>query len=148
MSSSVQPKPTMLEIADTFRAIGEPNRLRILNILANRGPTCVCDLQAVLGLPQSRVSKHLVILRHTGLVQQTRRGQLILYSLTRIQNPVRASLVECMKRCFPDLPELARDLENFDLLRARGRLVSWALPKPARTARGKRDQHLSAINER
>ena len=50
----------MREIAELFKAIGEENRLRILNLLANRGDICVCDLMKIVEAPQGRVSRHLL----------------------------------------------------------------------------------------
>jgi ArsR family transcriptional regulator len=67
-------------VTDILKAAGEPTRLRILNLL-RQGSICVCDLQAVLGLPQPTVSRHLAALRHAGLVLDFRDGPRVLYSL-------------------------------------------------------------------
>ena len=53
-------------LAEILRAAGEPTRLRLLNLL-RLGEACVCDLQVVLEIPQSTVSRHLATLRHAGL---------------------------------------------------------------------------------
>jgi len=68
------------DLARILKAAGEPTRLRLLNLL-RIGDTCVCDLQAVLGLPQHAVSRHLAVLRHAGLVTDHRHGQRVVYSL-------------------------------------------------------------------
>src|SRR3990172_11148564 len=52
----------MTDFAKLFRALADPNRLRILNILSHQA-MCVCDLQAVLGLSQPFISRHLAYLR-------------------------------------------------------------------------------------
>ena len=49
-------------LAETFRALGDPTRVRILDALSH-GELCVCDLAAVLGLSQSAVSHQLRLLR-------------------------------------------------------------------------------------
>ena len=50
--------------ADLFRALGDPARVRIVNVLARRGePVCVCELVEVLGLAQATVSHHVRRLR-------------------------------------------------------------------------------------
>jgi ArsR family transcriptional regulator len=70
------------DLARLLKAAAEPTRLRLLNLLRH-GDICVCDLQAILGLPQHAVSRHLAVLRHAGLVTDHRHGQRVLYSLAR-----------------------------------------------------------------
>jgi len=69
-----------VEFQDLLKAAAERTRLRILNLLGH-SPLCVSDLQAVLGLPQSTVSRHLATLRHCGLVVGSRRATRTFYSL-------------------------------------------------------------------
>ncbi len=64
-----------------LKAISDPTRTRILKLL-EQGGLCVCQVQAVLGLAPSTVSKHLAILRHAGLVADRRDGKWIEYALT------------------------------------------------------------------
>ncbi len=71
---------------ELLKAAGEPTRLRILNLL-RQGSICVCDLQAVLGIPQPTVSRHLAALRHAGLVEDTREGPRVIYSLAHSRSP-------------------------------------------------------------
>jgi len=70
----------MRDLALAFKAAGDPTRLRILKLL-ERGGLCVCQVQAVLGLAPSTVSKHLTILKRAGLVDDQRDGKWIEYSL-------------------------------------------------------------------
>ena len=67
-------------LADTFSALGDPTRVRILDALS-RGELCVCDLAAVLGLSQSAVSHQLRLLRGIRLVKPRREGRIVFYSL-------------------------------------------------------------------
>ncbi|NMC48174.1 MAG: transcriptional regulator, partial [Desulfovibrio sp.] len=48
-------------IAKRLKALSDPTRLRVIRLL-DRGEMCVCDVMAALGLPQSRVSRHLAYL--------------------------------------------------------------------------------------
>ena len=67
--------------AEVFRALSDPGRIRILNLLANSpDPLCVCDLQAPLGLSQPTVSFHLKKLVAAGLIRGERRGTWVFYS--------------------------------------------------------------------
>jgi ArsR family transcriptional regulator len=67
-------------LADTFGALGDPTRVRILDALSH-GELCVCDLAAVLGLSQSAVSHQLRLLRNLRLVRPRRDGRIVFYSL-------------------------------------------------------------------
>jgi DNA-binding transcriptional ArsR family regulator len=66
--------------------VAEPTRLRILNCLA-AAPLFVSDLQAVLGLPQPTVSRHLQVLRRVDVVRDTPIAQFVLYRLRRDLGP-------------------------------------------------------------
>ncbi len=63
-----------------LKVIAEPNRLRILGLLAH-GERCVCDIEAALDLPQNLVSHHLATLRREGLVLDRRDGKWVYYSI-------------------------------------------------------------------
>jgi len=67
-------------LADTFRALGDPNRLRIVDALA-RQELCVCDIAAALGMSQSAVSHSLRTLRQLRLVQSRKESKTIYYHL-------------------------------------------------------------------
>jgi ArsR family transcriptional regulator, arsenate/arsenite/antimonite-responsive transcriptional repressor len=68
--------------ASLFKALADPHRVRILNLLATSpDPVCVCDLQALLGLAQPTVSHHLKKLVTAGLLTRTRRGTWAYYAL-------------------------------------------------------------------
>ena len=72
----------MRELMLVLKAVADKNRMRILKML-ERKSMCVCELAAVLGIKQPSVSKHLVILKNAGLIQDERNGQWIDYSLCR-----------------------------------------------------------------
>jgi DNA-binding transcriptional ArsR family regulator len=67
-------------LADTFSALGDPTRVRILDALSH-GELCVCDLAAVLAVSQSAVSHQLRLLRGMRLVKPRRDGRVVFYSL-------------------------------------------------------------------
>jgi ArsR family transcriptional regulator len=71
---------TATALADTFRALGDPTRVRMLDALA-QGELCVCDLAAVVGLSESAVSHQLRLLRALRLVRGERRGRQVFYAL-------------------------------------------------------------------
>ena len=70
--------------ARLFKALGDPHRVQIVNLLANaRDPVCVCDITATIGLSQPTTSFHLKKLVDSGLLQREQRGTWAYYSLDR-----------------------------------------------------------------
>lgn len=70
-------------LAVRFKALADPNRLRILSIVSSspEAETCVCDLSEPLKLGQPTVSHHLKILVEAGLLNREKRGVWAYYSL-------------------------------------------------------------------
>jgi ArsR family transcriptional regulator len=71
---------TVYAVADTFRVLGDPSRVRILDALAG-GELCVCDIAELAGISESAVSHQLRLLRGMRLVRPRRAGRLVYYSL-------------------------------------------------------------------
>ena len=70
--------------AELFRALGDPARVRIINLLAtSREPVCACELYEPLGLAQPTVSHHLKKLVEAGLLEREQRGKWAYFSLKR-----------------------------------------------------------------
>lgn len=67
--------------ARLFRALGDPTRLGLLVLLAERGELTVGELTRAVGGLQGRVSSHLACLRHCGLVSTRREGRTVRYRL-------------------------------------------------------------------
>ncbi|HET9704717.1 MAG TPA: metalloregulator ArsR/SmtB family transcription factor [Vicinamibacterales bacterium] len=80
LRAQLVPPDAVLGLADTFSALGDPTRVRILDALSH-GELCVCDLAAVLGVSQSAVSHQLRLLRGLRLVRPRRDGRIVFYSL-------------------------------------------------------------------
>ena len=67
-------------LAETFRSLGDPTRVRILDTLA-QGERCVCDIAELVGMSESAVSHQLRLLRTTRLVRVRRAGRQAFYAL-------------------------------------------------------------------
>jgi len=67
--------------ADMCSALADPSRILLLYVLAEK-PCCVNDLATAVGISQPAASRHLKILRETGLVRPLRQGPSVEYSLT------------------------------------------------------------------
>ena len=68
------------ELCQTFKALGDPSRLKILWAL-NHQEMCVCDIAAFLGITESAVSHQLRLLRTLRLVKNRRAGTILYYRL-------------------------------------------------------------------
>jgi ArsR family transcriptional regulator len=67
-------------LAKFLKALADEKRLQIIRLLGRRS-ICVCELEALVELSQPAVSHHLKILREAGVVNDTRQGKWIYYSL-------------------------------------------------------------------
>jgi len=114
----------MQNIIKIFKALGDTNRLRLVNILLLRGELCVCDLQAILDLPQTRVSRHLALLNAAGLVKSRRKSALILYRINDAPGDFAKRLLRFLKSTLKMNEKLANDLQEFDHLAQKGKLTS------------------------
>jgi ArsR family transcriptional regulator len=92
-----------------FGAFADPTRLRILSLLLEEKELCVCDLCAVLGESQPKVSRHLAMLRRARLVEAHREGKWKFYSLAAATSPLHRTLLRCVGSCLGELDELVED---------------------------------------
>ena len=116
-----------MRLVRLYDCLRDATRLRLLHLLAE-GPLCVCHFEAVLRLPQARVSRHLAYLRRHGLVTATRRGPWRVYALAEPAPPaLRANLVQ-LRAARDAEPEFARDLARLARVAADARC---ACPTPS-----------------
>lgn len=80
MASKVMSADLMALVAERFKALGEPARLRILSEL-RAGEATVSDLIDATGMGQANVSKHLQLLHTLGFVERRKEGLHVFYSL-------------------------------------------------------------------
>ncbi|MBP1728086.1 MAG: transcriptional regulator, ArsR family [Deltaproteobacteria bacterium] len=99
----------MKHLAQTIKALSDPIRLRIILLLQAEGELCVCDLMAVLRLPQSTVSRHLAYLKRSCWVDIRRQGVWKHYTLSRESCSICQELLQLLKKHAADLPEAASD---------------------------------------
>ncbi|GAA1628273.1 ArsR/SmtB family transcription factor [Leucobacter chromiireducens] len=85
---------TALELAKVFKALGDPNRVKLFSLItaSASGEMCVCDLTAPVGLSQPTVSHHMKLLVEAGLVTREQRGKWAYYQPTigALANAARA----------------------------------------------------------
>lgn len=75
------PHPSLVTgMAETFKVLGDPNRLRIV-IAVSRAELCTLDIARALGMSESAVSHQLRLLKALRLVRQRKEGKLVLTAL-------------------------------------------------------------------
>ncbi len=101
-----------------YDCLCDATRLRLLNLLA-AGPLCVCHIEAVLRLPQARISRHLAYLRRNGMVVTEQVGNWRIYALVSPPPPPRAPQQAGRQDASATEPVLRRDRERLGQLAAK-----------------------------
>lgn len=91
----------MTDEAKLFKALSDETRLRILTLLLD-GELCVCEVMAMLDLPQSTVSRHLAYLRNSGWVCDRRQGVWMFYRLNDDGGGLMSALRTLLSNYFAD----------------------------------------------
>lgn len=71
----------MITPNELFSLLSDETRLRCLVLLQKEGELCVCEISQIIGSIQPKMSRHLALMRNSGLVSDERRGQWVYYSL-------------------------------------------------------------------
>ncbi len=96
-----------------FRALGDPTRLRLLNLIAGQ-EICVCYFTQVIGAPQPKISRHLAYLRKVGIVAARREGKWMHYRLASPSNPHAASILRSVLDALKQDKQLQRDFQRLN----------------------------------
>jgi ArsR family transcriptional regulator len=108
-----------------FRALSDPTRLRLLNLIGNR-EICVCYFVEILAMSQPKISRHLAYLRRAGIVAARRDGKWMHYRLAMPKDKAAAAILQETVKRLAVQPEMQRDIarlgsacckpERFELL--------------------------------
>lgn len=101
----------MQSLVPSFKALGDPTRLRLFALLGQSKELCVCHLVDTLKLPQSTISRHLSVLRHAGLVETRREGKWVYYHLC---GNLSAQLFHVLQK--QESPQIQQDLRSLQSL--------------------------------
>ncbi len=91
--NAMPPEEDLFRLAETFRMLGDPTRVRILHALSLE-ELCVCDIASLLGTTKSAVSHQLRLLRSLRVVKYRKAGRIVYYSLddSHVGNLLREGL--------------------------------------------------------
>jgi ArsR family transcriptional regulator len=92
-----------------FRALADPTRLRLLNLIADR-EICVCYFVEILKTSQPKISRHLAYLRKAGIVASRRDGKWMHYRLAVPRDEVAAKILRETLGHLRGKPEMQRDI--------------------------------------
>lgn len=110
----------MKQFIRVMKALSDPNRVRVIKLLGQKD-LCVCEIQQVLNLAQSTVSKHMKLLEDAGLVEKERQGTWMIYRLADGSDSVYAEAMLTRLESWLDtdkaLQAMQRDLPQAALLR-------------------------------
>lgn len=121
----------MRNMIPALKAVSDESRLRILNLLLGRGELCVCDIEAILGATQTKVSRHLAYLRRCGLVNTRRSGLWILYSIPHSLDGPQKEILSFLPRILAANEIARRDLKRLDARIRRGCCATTNATRPA-----------------
>jgi ArsR family transcriptional regulator len=102
-----------VNLTKILKALADENRLRILNLLAQR-QLCVCEIEAVLGFTQSNASRHLIKLKEAGVIDHEKQGQFVIYNLNEAAFKRHLFLKEVISALPADNPLFRADLEKLE----------------------------------
>lgn len=113
----------MKGISQLFKAFSDESRLRIINLLL-QGELCICNLTDILEMPQSKVSRHMAYLKHSGVVDDRREGIWVYYSLCEPKDRAHASILQSLESSFAEYDIFKHDLEKLKQLKPKNSCVS------------------------
>ena len=105
-------------LPEIFKALGDENRLRVLHLLLIK-ELCVCELETILDLTQSNVSRHLTKLKNTGIVRSEKRSQWVRYRIDEQFITGNSLLIDYLNAKQSE-PVYQTDLKRFQRYQERG----------------------------
>ncbi len=90
----------------TVGALNDETRLKLLRFIDKHGAVCVCDIESAFGMIQSRISRHLKILKDAGFLRVERKGRWAYYSIRSPLDAFRQNVLTEISYLEMKLPEL------------------------------------------
>ena len=96
----------------TIGSINDETRLKILHFINVNGEVCVCDIESSFNMIQSRISRHLKILKDGGFLRVDRRGRWAYYSIRAPLDQFRQSILKEISYLDLNIPQLHTGCKN------------------------------------
>jgi ArsR family transcriptional regulator, arsenate/arsenite/antimonite-responsive transcriptional repressor len=115
----------MKNMLTVFKALSDETRLRIMKLLEG-GELCICKIMEITEMKQSRVSRHMGILKNAGLVVDRREGKWVHYSLnSRPAHGCCEQVIAVLERCVKDHDVIVEDRAKLRKLLDREKKGLW-----------------------
>jgi len=101
-----------------FKALSEDSRLRIVSLFVRGDDLCVCEVEEILGMTQSNVSRHLGVLKNSGILVSYRKAQWTYYQLNQTFIVENKELWGYLKRKFAASEGFYRDCKKLEECRS------------------------------
>jgi ArsR family transcriptional regulator len=95
---------SMKKLSRVFKALSDDTRLTIMGLVFRHGHLCVCETERVLGISQSKASRHLRYLRDSGVLEDEREGLIINYRLPMDQDEELSTILEMLQGLLESRP--------------------------------------------
>jgi ArsR family transcriptional regulator, arsenate/arsenite/antimonite-responsive transcriptional repressor len=127
------------DLSQIFKALSDETRLTILGLIFRHGHLCVCEVERILGITQSKASRHLRYLRDAGVLEDEREGVIVNYRLPRAPGAELAAVLMLVRGLLAgrEVPEAGGLLVQIRALRAAEEVMPagfGAAPPPAGAA--------------
>ena len=96
----------MKTFLQTIGALNDETRLRILRFIDENGAVCVCDIETAFEMIQSRISRHLKILKDAGFLKVERKGRWAYYSIRSPLDKFRQDILTEISYLEMEIPEV------------------------------------------
>lgn len=104
-----------------FKALSDATRLRILAMIFRQGPLCVCEVESLLGITQSKASRHLRYMSNAGVLSAEREGVTVNYGLPEAPDAELAAVLVMLRGLLADPPSAQRSAQLVQIRMARAR---------------------------
>lgn len=104
----------MHSLATQFKALSEEVRLQIFALISHHGELCVCEVERILGISQSKASRHLRYMLNAGILEDRREGLWIYYRVAEPDSERQRVFLNVVCRLleFVDVPDTSVDLKT------------------------------------
>jgi len=94
----------MKKTAQIFKALSDETRLTIMGLVFRNDHLCVCEVEQILGITQSKASRHLRYLRNAGVLEDEREGLIVNYHLPRDPNQALSAILSQLQKLLAGKP--------------------------------------------
>lgn len=116
-----------MKLERVFKALSDETRLRIMALVFRHGHLCPCEVERLLGITQSKASRHLRYLRNAGLLEDRREGLIVNYHLPASSDPRTEAVLDFLESLLAEqeiVPEATPLLVQIRTARAMGGAAS------------------------